>query len=189
MQTEKGSLIIDWKAVTVTSSASDASVVSCVAPANATSAASGLVMLGPSALQFTASAAHGFFEGQMVNILGATDAGYNGYVSVHVVSTTVFTYQPAGALPAVTPDVGTATAQTLKVRKALIQADIANGGTVTIGPNVTPLGRVLAAGQDYEISQPNVVTGDGRPAVYDLAKWFFKGSATSQKLNILYLPL
>lgn len=56
----------------------------------------------------TVSGNHGFTTGDFVLIAGANEAGYNGYVSVHRVSNTVFTY-PVVASTA-SPATGTITA-------------------------------------------------------------------------------
>ncbi len=185
MQSANGLEILTWKELTLTSDAGNAALVSPMCTPNA---ATSLTFTGNLAT-FTSTTPHGLLKGQTVNIDLATDAGYNGYVVVeNVISPTVFTYWLVGA-PVTTPDVGGATATTLKVRKALISALSTNSGNVTFGPSraaATAAKRTLGPGQEWELEAPISERG-GFAGCFDLAQWFFKGSAVSQAISIIYI--
>lgn len=186
MRTEKGFEIVNWSELSINSSG----VINTPIPmCNANATASALIVLpGGRIAQFTSAAPHGLSEGQVVNILGATDTGYNGYVTVHVQSPTVFTYTLSGS-PAVTPDVGGAKAYTLKVRKVLIKAAAANVADIQFGPNVTASARNIPAGTEYELTAPTVQAGSGFPPCYDLGTFFFQSASATQGISLLYVPL
>lgn len=150
-------------------------------------AATNLIVLGGGGLaQFTTATAHGFFNGQIVNIVNATDTGFNGYVRITVISPTVFTYVLVGT-PAINIDAGGATAATLKIRKALILAPATNTDNVTFGPSSAATARTLPPGGEYELTA-GILSGSGLPSSFDLARWYFMSATTIQKLSILYIP-
>ena len=184
MQTENGFTVENLTELVLSSSGTVSTPVQMCA---AGIAASNLQVLGGGILaQFTTATAHGFFNGQVVNIVGATDAGFNGYVRITVVSATVFTYQLVGT-PAVTTDVGGATAATLKVRKALIYALATNTAPVTWGPNANATARTLQPGQEYELTG-GPRSASGLNSSFDLATFWFQSTAASQNISIMYIP-
>lgn len=184
MKTENGFQVLDFTELDVTSSGVGGTALQMSGPGIA---ATNLTVLGGGGLaKFTTATAHGFFNGQLVNIIGATDTGFNGYVSITVVSATVFTYWLIG-VPLVTTDAGGATAATIKIRKALIQALVANTDTITFGPNANASARPLLPGGEYELTS-GIMSASGFPSSFDLAKWYFKSASASQKISILYIP-
>lgn len=186
-QTEKGFVVLDWQELDVNTDAGSIATVNLLTPVLATSAVGGLTFKGQLATM-VCTAAHGLFNGQVVNILSATDAGYNGYYRITVIDTLTFTYVPTTA-PAVTPDVGAANVYTLKVRKAYLISASTNTGTITVGVKNTGTGIPILPGQFVEVSEPTVQDASGFPACFDLGKWFIKGSVLNQSLTIMYLPL
>lgn len=187
---ESGFVILKWSDIAPVSDGASTAVVSNMAPVLATATAGGVTLIGAT-INFVCTAAHGFFTGQYVQVIGATDAGYNLYKQVTVISPTVFQYAATvGSLPATSPDLGTPTVRTLKVRKVILNSATSNTGIITFGPNSTPTGpNPLNPGDSYEITQPNVQSATGLPGCFDLSDWYFKASVVAQTLNILYIPI
>lgn len=188
-----GLALLTWQELILTSDAVTPNTVKSIAPTLASSAAGGLTFIGTVATMVCA-APHGLLNQTVANIDGASDAGYNQYARITVLSATTFTYQldPAN-LPAASPDVGTATVSTLKVRSAIITADTANAGgtSVSFGPNKTSptltTSPHLGPGQSWSL---DAVTGSQRAGFHgciDLAQWYFAGSATSLNASVWYV--
>lgn len=174
---QNGNLLLDWQAYNLTIADSNAAQL---VPAASLIAASTLTNDG-CLCTFTSSGAHGFFDGQRVTITGATETKFNGDVVVILVSATVFNYYvPAAPTAAFVA----ANAASLTARTALVQADAGNTGNLTIGPDSNGTARTLIPGAEYQI--PQLMQIDGRAPIFDLAKWYYKGTA-AQVIRVLYV--
>lgn len=193
--TQDGVLLLQWQELDLTATGSPPVAVQMVS--SAYQIAGGALTNAGVIATFTSGSSLPSWcvNGAMVAITGMSDANWNGYVQITIppqVQVTAnlpaaaksFTYQ----MPAIPANAtGTPVVSSLKARTALVQADAANAGNVTFGPNATGTLRSLTPGQEYVI--PQSVANQGNPIRFDLALWYWIGSAAGDKLKILWLSI
>lgn len=173
MRTENGFLVGTWQEADLTTSA-NANTVTQMCPASAIITVSSALVVGR-LITMTTPVAHGFFDGESVNILGTGDATVDGYQKISVLSAVTFSFFATGA-PTLTSQsfAGTVTVGTFKVRAALVLWDGGNAAPVSIGPNSNATARPLSTATAIEYQIPQSIGPNGLGVVFDLATWYMK---------------
>jgi hypothetical protein len=107
-------------------------------------------------------AGHGYNNGQLVNIAGATPSGYNGQYAVTVLSVSTFTYTLSGTLGAVTgtPNVAAVNNPILLHNGGMVDVYCSDKlATAIVQVTLDSLGRASLTGPIYDFSRSSITGG------------------------------
>ena len=157
--------------------ASSAAAISMAVPTVANTTLTATALTVGSVATFTATAAHRFQDGQLVNISGASEPAFNGNFKITVTSTTVFTYVITQTALTTTAGGTPVAVYTPIFQQAILFAASTNAGVITFGPDANADLITLNASDVYTIQAP----------VHhrmDMSDWYFKSSTNNQNLSV-----